>query len=444
MVRCIGMIFVTAFLLLSCQNTSSHDTDQDIRCECKDNNGTHATFKAAAGKIKITPDHNLYLGGFSPTRFSEGVHDDLYARCLIIECPTGQRLALISLDLVGFIRYDVLLVKKELADKKIIDPNVVFIFASHQHSGPDTIGIWGKESVPPLIKSGRDEKYIQEVRQKIVELVQRVAANMEEAQISFYNKVSAKGFSKNIRIPEELDESLNVVHVVGGKNTIATLVNFGCHPEALSRRNKSITADFPGYLMKKLEEELGGTALFTNGLLGGMVSLNKSDLRHRESGFERSEEVGHKLAERVFESFAEGGISVEGNLRIQRKIVKIQLNNPVFKEALKLKLIPVSEEIYKNGNIYTETSIISLGKLKIILVPGEMIPGLGLEIKALVKKMAPDSYPMIFGLANDEIGYILPAKDFYSELYKYERNVSLGPDTSNMIHWAIKEMCVEK
>lgn len=444
MARYGGMIFVAVFLLLSCQNTSSYEADQDIRCECKDNNEAHATFKASAGKTKITPDHNLYLGGFSPTRFSEGAHDDLYARCLILECPTGQRLAFVSLDLVGFIRYDVLLVKKELADKKIIDPNVVFIFASHQHSGPDTIGIWGKESVPPLIKSGRDEKYIKEVRQKIVELIRRTAENMEEAQIFFYNKVSAKGFSKNIRIPEELDESLNVIHVAGEKNTIAILVNFGCHPEALSRTNKLITADFPGYLVKKLEEELGGTALFINGLLGGMVSLDKSGLKYRGSSFERAEEVGHKLAERVFESFAEGGVSIEGDVRIQRKIVKVHLNNPVFKEALKLKLIPVSEETYKDGDIYTEISIISLGKLKIVLVPGEMIPGLGLEIKALVKKMAPGNYPMIFGLANDEIGYILPAKDFYSELYKYEHAVSLGSDTSNVICQAIKEMCVEK
>jgi hypothetical protein len=35
-------------------------------------------------------------------------------------------------------------------------------------------------------------------------------------------------------------------------------------------------------------------------------------------------------------------------------------------------------------------------------------------------------YKFVFGLANDELGYIIPEEDFSDELYNYERSMSVG------------------
>src|SRR3989344_1807038 len=125
-----GSILAMLCLLISCGSNDDNQY-QNEKCGCGDGKLSQP-FKAAAGSVKITPDKEVNLGGFYTPRVSTGVHDDLYARCLILECPDGQRLAFVSLDLVGFIRYDVLLVKKELSIKGIINPDAVFLFSTHQ------------------------------------------------------------------------------------------------------------------------------------------------------------------------------------------------------------------------------------------------------------------------------------------------------------------------
>lgn len=399
-------------------------------------------FQAAAGAVKITPKENLPLGGFNINRVSVGVHDDLYARCLILKSPDGPPLVLVALDLVGFLRYDVLLVKRALADEKDIDVSAVFLFSSHQHSGPDTVGIWGDSPlpVPPLVRSGRNEAYMWSVREKIVDLIRSTRRQLVEAQVLFAS-ADATGFSKNRRVPKELDTRISGLFIKGRKGHIATLANFGCHPEALDRDNRLITADFPGYLVKRLEEKLGGTALFVNGLLGGMVSISRDKLENGDCGFPQAKELGRKLADTLLSASPEAR-PLFSNFRVQTKVLAIPLENLGFHEAFKLGIIPNVPETYelKSGKVLTEVSIVSLGMVRLVMVPGEMIPGLGLQIKSWVTDTSPGVTPIVCGLANDEIGYILPPADFWGPLYRYEHKMSLGERTGAIICEALKEL----
>ena len=386
------------------------------------------SFKAAAGLIEITPSENVTMGGyFGREGLSEGVHDDLYARCLILESSDGKRMALVSLDLIGFLRYDVLEIRKEL------DDNIeLCIFSTHQHSGPDTIGIWGTPS-----KSGRNENYMAEVRKKIVDLVQSTSKKLETASI-YIAQTSGKGLSVNYRVADEIDETITTLLIKGKNGNIATLVNFGCHPEALNSKNKLITADFPGHLVKKLEKELGGTALFANGLLGAMVSIDRKTLNLKEKNFETAEKVGDEIAQRVILSLPSAKLII-GNLTIDKKIVSVHLENPLLQASIKSKIIPTSEKTFEKDCVLTEVGIISLGKMKIMLVPGEMTPGLGIKIKELLNA----DYKITFGLANDEIGYIIPSENFSLPLYEKERIKSLGPSTGNLIYQTFKELAAQ-
>lgn len=400
-------------------------------------------FRVGAGSVVITPADNQPLAGFAANRISNGVHDDLYARCLVLENSSGRRLAIVALDLIGFMRYDVLLVKRDLEERRIIDPDAVFICSVHQHSGPDTIGIWGRSvvpCVPPLGSPGRDENYLKNLRRKIVELIGAVSQKLEEADLSLV-RASGKGYSANIRIPEELDEDITVLFAVGQNGVIATLVNFGVHPETFRADNHQISADFPGRLVEKMEETFGGTCLFANGLLGGMVSVNAGELVNAPKGIARAREVGYGLADRILQNKDRRIPIVSDEIRVQRKLVRVPTDNILFQESMKLGIIPYSSgTLTGNLEAITEVGIVTIGQLRIIMVPGEMIPGLGLKLKSLVKKSHPDSVPIVFGLANDEIGYILPTEDFHSHTYRYEHTMSLGPETGRLLCGAIEEM----
>ncbi len=396
-----------------------------ILLKCCDSEKTNISFKAAAGSIEITPSENVIMGGyFGREGRSEGVHDNLYARCLILESSDGKHVAFVSLDLIGFLRYDVLEIKKELGN------NIeLCIFSTHQHSGPDTIGIWGT-----LSKSGRNENYMMGIRKKIVDLIKSTNEKLETASI-YVAQASGNGLSVNHRVAGEIDETITALLIKGENRNIATLVNFGCHPESLSGKNKLLTADFPGYLVKKLEKELGGTALFANGLLGAMVSIDRKTLNLKEKNFEVAEKFGNEIAQRIIASLPSAKL-ITGNLTVRKKVISVPLENPLFQTAIESKIIPASEATSNKGCVLTEVGIISLGEMKIMLVPGEMTPGLGMKIKKLLNA----NYKIAFGLVNDEIGYIILSEDFSLPLYKNERIKSLGPFTGNIIYQAFKEL----
>ncbi|TSC82534.1 MAG: Neutral/alkaline non-lysosomal ceramidase [Parcubacteria group bacterium Gr01-1014_19] len=411
--------------------------------------GTNGGFRAAADKEIITPKGQPTLAGFSPKRLSLGVHDDLSARCLVIECPTGEKLAIVSLDLVGFIRYDVLQVRKEIRERGILNPDFLIICSTHQHSGPDPIGIWGRFfAVPPNISgSGRDETYLAGVREKIVSLVKRTIAKLEPAKLEII-EASGEGYSKNIRLEKEIDQSLMTLKITGDNGTIATLVNFGVHPESYRQDNQLITADFPGQLVQKLEKEWGGTAIFVNGLLGAMVSVRTGNLGiENPTAEQRAEGTAVGLTKRITDADpkkTELNFS-NGYLRIRKKLIKIPLDNFYFQEGMKLGVIPYSSDtVTENQEVIVEIGIVDLGDLRILLVPGEMQPKIGLRIKELT------GAKMIFGLANDEIGYIIPTEDFYKkvthpkkgevDVYRYERTMSLSPKLGQLIYEAFREL----
>ena len=220
--------------------------------------------RGAAGKADITPDKPAYLAGYEMNRLSAGVHDRLMARCLTLESG-GTRIAFVSCDVIGLPRYQV---EKIRARIKNVPPERVYIAATHTHSGPDTLGQWGRD----LTTSGVDQAWMSTTRDKIAALVDETAGNMQPIALKFAHTDDVPRISKNSRVPQILDTELGVMQVVAAasKKPICTFVNYACHPEVLDTRQ--ITADFPHWLYDTVENGGGGVCLYLNGAQGGMVN----------------------------------------------------------------------------------------------------------------------------------------------------------------------------
>ena len=71
--------------------------------------------------------------------------------------------------------------------------------------------------------------------------------------------------------------------------------------------------------------------------------------------------------------------------------------------------------------------MITLGECQMVTIPGELLPEISFEIQ---EKMT--GFPRILvGLANDEIGYIIPEYDFRADAY--EESMSQGAATAPII-----------
>src|SRR3954468_5333207 len=63
------------------------------------------TWKAGVAKINITPEKLMWMSGYGGRdKPAEGKLKDLWAKALVLEDPSGRRVALVTLDLVGIDR----------------------------------------------------------------------------------------------------------------------------------------------------------------------------------------------------------------------------------------------------------------------------------------------------------------------------------------------------
>ncbi|MEM2167983.1 MAG: neutral/alkaline non-lysosomal ceramidase N-terminal domain-containing protein, partial [Candidatus Bathyarchaeia archaeon] len=96
--------------------------------------------EAGASKVRITPPIGVPMDGYaSRDKPSQGIHDNLYARCLAI--ADGERgFALASIDLLYATRSLTEQVREVVSRKTGLPRESVAIVAVHNHSGPSIVG----------------------------------------------------------------------------------------------------------------------------------------------------------------------------------------------------------------------------------------------------------------------------------------------------------------
>jgi neutral ceramidase len=135
-------------------------------------------FKAGAATSNITPPlgQNI-VGGFAPSP-STNVHDELHARCLVLD--DGQtKLALVVCDLLGIARQVSDEARKQIAKRSKIPVTHVLISATHTHSASSAMG-QDRFRFEQML-----DEYQQFVAQRIADGVQRAVNNLRPAEIAF-------------------------------------------------------------------------------------------------------------------------------------------------------------------------------------------------------------------------------------------------------------------
>jgi hypothetical protein len=402
-----------------------------------------AALRAGAGRALITPEvggeRPVYLAGFGPNRVATQVHDDLYARALALS--TGDTgLLLLTADVIGFqgvVVQEMLDLLAPIAAQAAIPRTNIMIVATHNHQGPDTLGLWG----PSRVESGVDAAIMERIAHGLAAAATQAVGTLSPARLRAGAVPRVADVVYNARDPEILDDALVALQVAGAE-PIATLVNFANHPEALGEQNTALSADFVAALCATVERELGGVAIFLPGALGGMMTP-----RVAAHTFAEADRVGRTLGEAAVAALAVDEWQQRPALACRKRRVALAQSNPLFTLALEaglLRPLAGSSASGPEGRAMLESEVnhLVLGPAEFIAVPGELLPALGLEIKAGMAGTVRG----IIGLANDEIGYILPAEVFvYPENPwepgdHYEETMSLGPETGPTIMAAVRAL----
>jgi len=249
-----------------------------------------------------------------------------------------------------------------------------------------------------------NQRYLDDLKEKIYQTIAKSFVLEHEVAGIKTGSVRVPGVVKNIRDPEIVDDELTVLQFLSTSNQpLLTLMDFPCHPEVLWEGNPHITSDYPATLRCIVEAETGAPCIFFSGALGGMMTPDVED-----HSFEEAEEMGQKLAKAGLSVLQDPEI-IDPTIRFKHHKFSTKLQNPLFKIAIRRGLLPEPRD--RRGRLTTEANLIQIGNCWFVTVPGELLPKLGLVIKDKLRA-AGAQVPGIIGLANDELGYILPKEDF--------------------------------
>lgn len=432
-------------------------------------------YEAAFGAPAVVNHSDpIYMAGFGNGREATDYNDRLWARGVVLD-RGDSRVAIVSIDLIGYFKNEVDTIRALVSPSSEID--FVLVSSTHQHEGPDTLGLWG----PDETTTGIDFAYLDFVNATVADCIDEASANLEKARI-YYATGNSAGLSLGLSSEDDgfgvadgkvlagddllaaategriVDPTIATMQLTTRKGSslkvLATLVNFGSHPESLGSNNTLITSDFPHYVRERIEAEYGGVAIWMAGDLGVLQGPLDIDVEDPDTGmpaprrtFRFAEVHGTQLAERAIEAI--DAVRFGKNKRPSPKNgapapeisyatvdpVAIRLDNPYFRFFTAIGVLDVRRSLFTNGvpddsvgfpfpppfdgipqalgeDIQTEVSVLRIGKGAIAVVPTELDPQIGATYRSALVDATGAEHSFIAGLGNDQIGYQVPFEKF--------------------------------
>jgi hypothetical protein len=439
-----------------------------------------APVEVGFGEADITPDVNakpVWIAGYSQNRRAEGVHDPLHVRSVVLR-DGKDKVAMACLDVVGLDYAWVQAIREKLNDFKY-----VMVSAAHNHEGPDTMGIWG----PGPTKSGIDPEYMDRIAELTVQVIRQADESAVPA-VANYGTASDEELLRDSREPYIFDPVLRALRFNRADNgkLVGIVLQWNCHPEAMGGDNKQITADFIGVTVDELKKKYGCPVTYFTGPVGGLMAPPRDKFKDekgellREGDFAFNQAYGEMVAALAAQAVdAAKPISLNGFV-VSAKPVAIPLENKLYQMAKMIGILKragyawqgdaemIGDEITaknvkeaKKAAVLTEVGYVRLGDLHVACIPGEIYPehvygkvqdpvDPGADYPdAPAEKSILESLPgdkvLIVGLANDEIGYILPLRQWDEKApFCYGRNGdqygeenSVGPQAAPIIYGAL-------
>lgn len=419
-----------------------------------------AAVPAEAGEIRvgvaetdITPPLGIGLAGYYHERGADGVLDPLFSKAIVIESG-DDRVALVTLDLIGITRWITDQARAAIEQATGIKGGNVMISATHAHTGPE-LANRTRRSADLTGQKQLVADYTDQLPNKIAESVRLANERRQSVRLSaakgrcenlsfnrrYYMRDGTVGWNPGRLNPNTMmpagttDPEVGILYAelpdaTGPTQSIATYVNFAMHPDTTS--GSKISADWPGALGRVLAGYHGSNHLtiVANGTCG---NLNHFDVNWKWLGsgpFEQNR-IATILGAAVFQGYKQLKPISPGPLRVRSEQVELalpEITPQQVEEARKsvaatkndqganfMKLVRAYRTLDVAGRQgrthHVEVQVIGLGnEVAWVALPGEIFVELGLELK----KQSPFPYTFIAELANESLGYI-PDRRSYAE-----------------------------
>jgi neutral ceramidase len=407
-------------------------------------------FRAGAATSNITPlVGEKIVGGFTPAP-SKGIHDELHARCLVLD--DGQsRIGIVVCDNLGIAR-EICDEAKRLAQIATgIPTDRILISATHTHSG---VSARGSGLLTP---DSQLTNYQLLLVRRIADGLARAVNNLEPARIGWgvgsvpdqvFNRrwymkgltemgnpfggvdqvrMNPPGGSPNLLEPAGLtdpDVSFLSVQSLDGR-PIALLANYSLHYVG-GTGDSQISADYFAMFADRIQQLLGADRLdppfvgiMSNGTSGDINNINFRNPRGRQAPYEQMRRVANDVAAEVYRVHQAIKFHDEAPLgMVQRELtLATRKPTPELVERAKKLISGELKPVHPRDVNYAERTLdmekgpsevkivlqaVRIGDVGIVTSPFETFAETGLEIKS----RSPWKPTFTIELANGSYGYL--------------------------------------
>ena len=441
----------------------------------------------------------IHLAGFSPyvplrhdVRLATGVHDPLWARTLALRDANGETLVLVAVDLPGLSRKHTGPIRRRVANTHGIPVTKIIIHSTHTHSAPDASGYWS------TLMAGHNRQYGRQLRDQIYQSITTALDALQPATLKTVTTTHVScidRYSGNLKRdpqcklpdinnefddrPSEYDRYLiqrdqrdpivRNTRIVAAQltasdtgDTIATLVNWHNHPDTLGSSNRFISSDYPHYVRTRLEQVLGGTAIYIVGTLGNQIgglrstpvplwtedgervldtTVNgQSQQVLVTEGWDKIRSTGYEVAQAALDALDGASPRAAPRLGVQSTYVDTPVDNAIHVlgtwSVWHDRVEPPERLRYSwpsclgvLGCVRAEVSLIEIGDLSMLTAPGEIDPAYVYGRHAStaeygdiwstwhfpaiegVDQLMPGTHHGFIGSAHDYLSYMVPKTD---------------------------------
>ena len=425
--------------------------------------GENAKWHFGFGRAQIIPDETseepLYIAGYNTAMEITDVLDYCEARAAWID-NGGKGLLLIGIDCIALDSGVVETIRKSLSNME--NCASIHVYATHTHAGADTLGLWG-----PTAVDGKNSAYME----RLIEAAKaagHAAAKDRKAGKLYYGAVEtdAEDMLRDSRIPDVFDANLHQLRFESENGERGLRMFFyTAHAESLRSVNSKLSRDYPGLLCDTVSEKTGDDTMFMPGAVGGLLMTREFVPTGMQSLAEENLRItGEKIAAYALSIQPENERELAPKLALSTAYFEVPLDNTGFLLFRFLGILSNRAAKGKGATGYkveTELSVLQLGDVTAALIPGEIFPELvyggaygdankdGINPTPLCE--IANEYGagtlLVIGLANDELGYIVPPSDFllnedmpyiektmdYKGENHYEETNSVGPQCAGII-----------
>lgn len=387
-------------------------------------------WQAGAARVDTTPAKPVWMSGYaSRSSPSQGVEHPLAAKALALADPQGNKVVLVTCDIIGFNRAFTGRVSDRVQSRFGLPREDLVLFASHCHSGPTPVDSLDRLTSNGVVREHAQNNldYTRTLEDRIVDVIGQALGKLEPAELSFgvgrahfalnRREKTDKGYKLGKNPAGPTDETVPILRLEGtGGKPLAILFGYACHNTTHRPDMMRIDPDYAGYAQDRIEaDNPGAVALFVTGCAGDADPhpFGKLEMA-RDHGQELGDAVKLALSRPALLTRISGslrGAYTESTLRFggptDRASYEKRLNDPNTNRRRHAQRM--IEAIDSGKPLRTEVpyaaQAIRIGdQLTLLALSGEVVVDYAIRLQS---ELGGESHPLwVAAYANDVVGYI--------------------------------------